>query len=124
MTAKYRENGTYRTKSVRDVIPNSRLASYGNYEYNEDRESVYKSDDNSSPNFSLPNFCWTEVTEPWMLPEVEKHFAWLTSGGVARSSRELLAFTLTHVAKIIRYFDSKSRHFRRFSVNVSRFAGN
>ncbi|XP_043529098.1 uncharacterized protein LOC122538791 [Frieseomelitta varia] len=97
LTAKYRENGTYRTKSVRDVIPNSRLASYGNYEYNEDRESVYKSDDNSSP-VSLPNFCWTEVTEPWMLPEVEKHFAWLTSGGVARSSRELLALTLTRTS--------------------------
>ncbi|XP_050585114.1 uncharacterized protein LOC126919674 [Bombus affinis] len=69
LTAKYKENGTvHRTKSVRDVIPNSRLASYGNYEYNEDRENLYKSDDNSAP-VSLPNFCWTEVTEPWMLPE-------------------------------------------------------
>ncbi|XP_060822308.1 uncharacterized protein LOC132910551 [Bombus pascuorum] len=93
LTAKYRENGTvHRTKSVRDVIPNSRLASYGNYEYNEDRENVYKSDDDSAP-VSLPNFCWTEVTEPWMLPEVEKHFAWLTSSG-PRTNRELLAFTL------------------------------
>ncbi|XP_033178472.1 uncharacterized protein LOC100740186 [Bombus impatiens] len=93
LTAKYKENGTvHRTKSVRDVIPNSRLASYGNYEYNEDRENAYKSDDNSGP-VSLPNFCWTEVTEPWMLPEVEKHFAWLTSSG-PRTNRELLAFTL------------------------------
>ncbi|CAK9799786.1 hypothetical protein ANTPLA_LOCUS2105 [Anthophora plagiata] len=90
LIAKYKENGAYRTKRVRDVIPNSHLATYDNYEYNEELESMYKPDDNSTP-VSLPNFCWTEVTEPWMLPEVEKHFTWLTSSS-SRSSRELLAF--------------------------------
>lgn len=111
MTAKYKENGSYQTKSVRDVIPNSRLASYGNYEYNEERENTYKTDDNEGP-VSLSNFCWTEVTEPWMLPEVEKHFAWLTSNG-PRSNRELLGFTLKR--NQIRSIRSNTRS---FCVNV------
>ncbi|KOC68168.1 hypothetical protein WH47_03326 [Habropoda laboriosa] len=89
LIAKYKENGTYRRKRVRDVIPRSHLATYGNYEYNEELEGMYNPDDNTGPR-SLPNFCWTEVTEPWMLPEVEKHFAWLTSSG-SRSSREFSA---------------------------------
>ncbi|CAL7946487.1 unnamed protein product [Xylocopa violacea] len=92
LTAKYKGNGTYRTKRVRDVIPDSHLASYGNYEYNEERESMYKPDENSGP-VPQPNFCWTEVTEPWMLPEVEKLFAWLTSSR-PRSNREFSATRL------------------------------
>ena len=52
-----------------------------------------------------------------MLPEVEKHFAWLTSGGVARSSRELLALTYLNVAKMIRYL-IRDRAISSFCVNV------
>ncbi|XP_034173356.1 uncharacterized protein LOC117601106 isoform X2 [Osmia lignaria lignaria] len=88
VSVKYKENVDYRAKRVRDVIPESRLAIYGNYEYNEEREATYKPEDGkgSTP---LRNFCWTEVSESWMLPDVEKYFSWLTSHR-SRSNHELL----------------------------------
>ncbi|XP_054010115.1 uncharacterized protein LOC128893289 [Hylaeus anthracinus] len=92
LTAKYKENGSYRPRRVRDVIPDSRLATYDDYEYNEEHEGPYRQHDNAT-SVPQPNFCWTEVTEPWMLPEVEERFAWLIAGG-ARANREFSAVRL------------------------------
>lgn len=60
--------------TVRDVIPQSRLALYGNYPYDNDREAMY----NREKSFRLPEerpvFRNEPDPEPWMLPEVEKKF--------------------------------------------------
>ncbi|EFN76854.1 hypothetical protein EAI_16502 [Harpegnathos saltator] len=74
VTAKYEENGDYRPRLVRDVISESRLAKYGNYEYDERRERMYRPDDGKSSG-GLRHFRPEEATEPWMLPEVQEHFA-------------------------------------------------
>ncbi|XP_076391587.1 uncharacterized protein LOC105663958 isoform X1 [Megachile rotundata] len=104
VAAKYKENVNRRAKRVRDVIPESRLASYGNYEYDEERENLYKSStDDDATSAPLPNFCWTEVTESWMLPDVQKYFGWLTSNG-SRSNRESSTATVPeadHVPNIV-----------------------
>ncbi|XP_008551127.1 uncharacterized protein LOC103573715 [Microplitis demolitor] len=61
-------------RRVRDVIPDSLLAQYGNYEYNEARENLYKSSQETSI-FHCENLHSTsEPTEPWMLDDVEKIF--------------------------------------------------
>nr|CAD7572119.1 unnamed protein product [Timema californicum] len=62
------------TRSVRDTIPFSRLARYGNYRYNEERESHYTCDDESGDARYEPIVCPEENPEPWMLPEVEQEF--------------------------------------------------
>ncbi|XP_076379643.1 uncharacterized protein LOC143259830 [Megalopta genalis] len=85
VSERYKENGHHCRRRVRDVIPVSRLSIYGNYEYNEERESFYKPHGNTT---SIPsaNYCWTDVTEPWMLSDVEKLFAWLTSNSPETNS--------------------------------------
>ncbi|XP_076279107.1 uncharacterized protein LOC143208536 [Lasioglossum baleicum] len=99
VTEKYKENSNNRRRRrVHDVIPESRLAAYGNYEYNEERESLYKPHDNAT-NIPNTNFCWTDVTEPWMLPDVEKLFAWLTSNS-PETTRELLVFKRLQLIQI------------------------
>nr|CAD7443411.1 unnamed protein product [Timema bartmani] len=66
------------TRSVRDTIPFSRLARYGNYRYDEERESHYMCDDESGDARYGPIVCPEENPEPWMLPEVEQEFKRLT----------------------------------------------
>ena len=64
-----------RPRTVRDIIPFSRLAVYGNYEYNEDRELLY------APSNSLKHGYLHENSKPsnyneevWMSSEVEAMF--------------------------------------------------
>ncbi|XP_011057893.1 PREDICTED: uncharacterized protein LOC105148088 [Acromyrmex echinatior] len=74
--AKYEEYGDYRPRLVRDVISESRLAKYGNYEYDEQHERTYRPDDGKSSGSVPCHFrSATEAVEPWMLPEVQEHFA-------------------------------------------------
>lgn len=96
---KYKDKDGTCPKHVRDVIPESRLSKYGNYEYNEERERIYRSenDDIRSINKTL-HFYAKEITEPWMLPDVEEHFARLITGNVKRANTKLLA---------VRYFQFK-----------------
>ncbi|XP_018354281.1 PREDICTED: uncharacterized protein LOC108755650 isoform X2 [Trachymyrmex septentrionalis] len=87
--AKYEEYGDYRPRLVRDVISESRLAKYGNYEYDEQHERMYKPDDGKSSGSVPCHFrSATETVEPWMLPEVQEHFARLISPSCTRSHRE------------------------------------
>lgn len=67
-----------RARSVRDIIPYSKLAQYSNYEYNEAREMSYASQI-SDVSFYYPCLYKKDsIKEPWMLPEVEQIFIWLT----------------------------------------------
>ncbi|KYN09066.1 hypothetical protein ALC57_19034 [Trachymyrmex cornetzi] len=89
VTAKYEEYGDYRPRLVRDVISESRLAKYGNYEYDEQHERMYRPDDGKSSGSVPCHFrSATEAVEPWMLPEVQEHFARLISSSCTRSHRE------------------------------------
>lgn len=66
-----------RPRTVQDSIPNSKLAQYSNYEYNESRELCYAS---HGVDVSLYYPCLHHqgaCPEPWMLPEVEQLFIWL-----------------------------------------------
>ncbi|XP_072948149.1 uncharacterized protein [Epargyreus clarus] len=64
-------------RSVKDVIPESRLAQfYGNFYYDEARENCYTNTMEKSPS---RNYCSytsenSDLTECWMLPEVEYWF--------------------------------------------------
>ncbi|XP_038218647.1 uncharacterized protein LOC119837194 [Zerene cesonia] len=78
ITEKRLENGTSSSRrSVKDIIPESRLAQfYGNFYYDEHRESCY-----TNPNESnrIRPYCNqgcenSDVTECWMLAEVEYWF--------------------------------------------------
>ena len=77
LSVQYTENGNSQIKRVRDVIPGSRLALYGNFEYDEEREKSYKPMENFrvEPNVAAQR---VGVPEPWMLQEVEEHFTRLS----------------------------------------------
>ncbi|XP_025264722.1 uncharacterized protein LOC105251130 [Camponotus floridanus] len=97
--AKYQENSDYRPRLVRDVISESRLAKYGNYEYDEQYEGMYRPDDGKSSDSGLRHFRSTmEAVEPWMLPEVQEHFARLISPNCTRSHREPLVRLSTSIS--------------------------
>lgn len=67
-----------KVRNVKDCIPNSKLAKYGNYEYDESRELCYASSV-SDVSFYYPCIYKRNcIVEPWMLPEVEQVFIWLT----------------------------------------------
>lgn len=67
-----------KARTVRDIIPHSKLAQYSNYEYNEAREMSYASPV-SDISFYYPCLYKKDaIKEPWMLPEVEQVFIWLT----------------------------------------------
>lgn len=67
-----------KARNVRDSIPDSKLASYSNYEYDEARELCYASSV-SDISFYYPCIYKRDcIVEPWMLPEVEQIFIWLT----------------------------------------------
>lgn len=73
----YSENGNSQIKRIRDVIPGSRLALYGNFEYDEEREKNYK----PAENFRVEHCAAAQrvgVPEPWMLQEVEEYFTRLS----------------------------------------------
>lgn len=67
-----------KTRTVRDSIPHSRLAQYANYEYNESRELCYASSVSDISFYYPCAFKQDFIDEPWMLPEVEQLFIWLT----------------------------------------------
>lgn len=74
----------YRT--VRDTIPFSRLASYGDYVYNEKRENMYVTDDGPAKD-KHAHFCSNSnqiALEVWMLPEVEDQFKKLSDVSSSR----------------------------------------
>ncbi|KAK2582129.1 hypothetical protein KPH14_004494 [Odynerus spinipes] len=87
---KYKNDDGFCPKRVRDVIPESRLSKYGNYEYNEEREKIYRPDDDVSSASTL-RFYAEEITEAWMLPEVEDYFARLISGSARQPDPKLSA---------------------------------
>lgn len=67
-----------KARNVRDSIPDSKLAMYSNYEYDESRELCYASSV-SDISFYYPCIYKRDcIVEPWMLPEVEQIFIWLT----------------------------------------------
>ncbi|XP_013149647.1 PREDICTED: uncharacterized protein LOC106111973 isoform X2 [Papilio polytes] len=71
------ENGNCSRRSVKDVIPESRLAQYyGNFYYDEVRENCYKitNDKISGRGYSGQGCENSDLTECWMLPEVEYWF--------------------------------------------------
>lgn len=83
-----------RTPRVRDVIPSSRLAQYGNYEYNEEREKMYNYDVAHDMPWAFEirhekekkKMSWYEEedvsgsqVEPWMSRQVEECFVRLLS---------------------------------------------
>ncbi|XP_034947659.1 uncharacterized protein [Chelonus insularis] len=72
---KYHENKTKRR--VRDIIPDSLLAQYGNYEYDEDRESQYKFSDELSTIESTNSV--SNKPESWILDNIEDYFSQLFS---------------------------------------------
>ncbi|EZA48525.1 hypothetical protein X777_13673 [Ooceraea biroi] len=87
--AKYEENDSSRPRLVRDVISESRLAKYGNYEYDEQYERMYRPDDGKSSDSGLWHIrSATKRVEPWMLPEVQEYFARLISPNCTRLHRE------------------------------------
>lgn len=74
----------YRT--VRDTIPLSRLASYGDYVYNEKRENMYVTDDGPAKD-KHAHVCSNSNQidlEVWMLPEVEDQFKKLSDVSSSR----------------------------------------
>lgn len=74
----------YRT--VRDTIPLSRLASYGDYVYNEKRENMFVTDDGSAQDkhaHACSNSNQIDL-EVWMLPEVEDQFKKLSDVSSSR----------------------------------------
>lgn len=74
------QNGGQQKKTVKNTIPNSRLASYGDYSYDEARERLYNSEPpqyvyhDDAPDISVPG------TEVWMCKQVEDEFRCLTRG--------------------------------------------
>ncbi|KPJ00821.1 hypothetical protein RR46_07660 [Papilio xuthus] len=71
------EKGNSSRRSVKDVIPESRLAQYyGNFYYDEVRENCYKftNDKISGRGYSGQGCENSDLTECWMLPEVEYWF--------------------------------------------------
>ncbi|XP_069676370.1 uncharacterized protein [Periplaneta americana] len=72
-----------KARTVRDTIPFSRLAQYGNYPYNEDREQFYTSDDSSQSQQELSEvkneLPSEQCEEIWMSSEVQEEFKRLTS---------------------------------------------
>uniref|UniRef100_A0A8D9BJB7 Uncharacterized protein n=1 Tax=Cacopsylla melanoneura TaxID=428564 RepID=A0A8D9BJB7_9HEMI len=69
------ENTMLSPRTVRDVIPQSRLARYGNYEYNEEKESKYAMDVNVPYSVESPYSEYHaagDVEEVWMSPLVDK----------------------------------------------------
>ncbi|KAI8432689.1 hypothetical protein MSG28_013654, partial [Choristoneura fumiferana] len=71
------ENGSCSRKSVKDVIPESRLAQfYGNFYYDEAREKSYTNanEKSSGRGYNGQGCENSDLTECWMLPEVEYWF--------------------------------------------------
>lgn len=67
-----------KARTVRDMIPYSKLAQYSNYEYNEAREMSYASQVSDISFYYPCLYKKDSMIEPWMLPEVEQIFIWLT----------------------------------------------
>lgn len=75
---RYLEDENRKIRRVQDVIPESRLAMYGNYEYNEEREKKYKQIETINEIEEYDNFENNQISQPWMYPEVEDHFTRLS----------------------------------------------
>lgn len=73
-------NVDLRPRTVRDCIPNSKLAKYSNYEYNDSRELSYTANDfRQAPSlFFTDEFKNYAEKEPWMLEEVDSFYKWYT----------------------------------------------
>ncbi|KAG5889590.1 hypothetical protein JTB14_010222 [Gonioctena quinquepunctata] len=67
-----------RPRTVRDCIPQSKLAKYSNYEYNDSRELSYTMED-FKVSQDFPNESIDKVDgEPWMLKEVDDFYKFYT----------------------------------------------
>ncbi|KAL4708631.1 hypothetical protein ACJJTC_008157 [Scirpophaga incertulas] len=95
-TGQNRENGsTCGRRSVKDVIPESRLARfYGNFYYDDTREKCYTNPNmrTNSRGYNGQGCDNSDLTECWMLPEVEYWFRKLVDDsldhGVSRRRRQ------------------------------------
>ncbi|XP_041972219.1 uncharacterized protein LOC121728154 isoform X2 [Aricia agestis] len=88
------ENGCIGLRSVKDVIPESRLAQfYGDFYYDDARENCYLTvtSNRSNERCNFTRYENSDQTECWMLPEVEYWFRKLTyengDGNVSRRRR-------------------------------------
>ncbi|KAK7866163.1 hypothetical protein R5R35_001390 [Gryllus longicercus] len=72
------DNKTFTTRTVRDTIPLSNLAKYGNYKYDEHRENLYITDE-SEIIYDHIYESSKDSKEPWMCPSVEEEFRRLTN---------------------------------------------
>lgn len=82
-----------RRKRVRDVIPESRLASYGDFEYEEDAGDAteVRTDEETARTTAASATNGVETTsrqdEPWLLDEVEEYIARVATMPRTRRSR-------------------------------------
>ncbi|XP_074035942.1 uncharacterized protein [Leptinotarsa decemlineata] len=67
-----------RPRTVRDCIPQSKLARYSNYEYNDSRELSYTMEDLKVSNDFSDEFFDEPNKEPWMLEEVNDYYKFYT----------------------------------------------
>lgn len=81
-------------ETVKDRIPQSRLATYGNFSYDKSEELFYTScaDDNKETQNA---FIQTDHSEFWLCPEVEQEFRRLTCPIPIRYLKEIIFIELT-----------------------------
>ncbi|XP_046679461.1 uncharacterized protein LOC124366897 isoform X2 [Homalodisca vitripennis] len=75
---------TDEVRTVRDILPYSRLASYNDYPYSEERERMYNENYEPAEYLECSFNPEQEYLEAWMLPEVEEKFKWLTKVSTSR----------------------------------------
>lgn len=68
-----------RPRTVRDCIPNSKLARYSNYEYSYSRELSYNMDNVNLPSNRSSKPDKDSEKEPWMLEQVDQLFRFYTN---------------------------------------------
>ncbi|KAG8243561.1 hypothetical protein J6590_042988 [Homalodisca vitripennis] len=76
---------TDEVRTVRDILPYSRLASYNDYPYSEERERMYNENYEPAEYLECSFNPEQEYLEAWMLPEVEEKFKWLTKVSTSRN---------------------------------------
>lgn len=79
-----------RPRTVRDSIPNSKLAKYSNYEYSYSRELSYNADEINKPSRPLQTFDNDSEMEPWMTEEVDQLFKFYSNEHSSQTKRNRL----------------------------------
>ncbi|XP_072387228.1 uncharacterized protein [Diabrotica undecimpunctata] len=76
-----------RPRTVKDCIPNSKLAKYSDYEYHDSRELSYRLEDFKKTSCEY-DFSGEVTKEPWMLKEVDEYFKYYTDFYKTPDSKE------------------------------------